>query len=216
MPGFHDVQFPTKIARGPSGGPRFHTGIVTSESGKESREERWDEPRLRYTVARVLNGHDQITELIAFFRCRAGKAYGFRFKDWSDYYVGMTWTPGTGLEVDEPVEFGTGDGVEVDFQLVKRYESGGVTKVRDITRPIAATVTVYVDDVEAESGWTLDDATGIVTFNSPPANDAVLTWAGEFDVPVRFDTDDLDLELLVNDVGGWQGIELIELRPGDQ
>jgi hypothetical protein len=85
-------------------------------------------------------------ELIAFFRARKGKAYGFRFKDWTDYKATSQL-------------IGTGDGAIKTFQLVKRYPSGSVVEVRTITKPIAGTVRVYKDGVEQLSGLVggLDD-----------------------------------------------------------
>lgn len=44
----------------------------------------------------------------------------------------------------------------------------------------------------------------------------VLTWDGEFDVPCRFDTDDLNAALLTRSGGdlliGWQSVPLVEIR----
>ena len=56
--------------------PEAATRSATS-TGREARG-RWD-------VASGLKKQAQIDELIAFFRARRGKAYGFRFKDWTDY-----------------------------------------------------------------------------------------------------------------------------------
>ena len=50
-------------------------------------------------------------------------------------------------------------------------------------------VRVAVGGVEQFSGWSVDAATGIVTFSSPPAMGAAVTAGFKFDVPVRFDSD---------------------------
>ena len=89
-------------------------------------------------MASRLKKQAQIDELIAFFRARRGKAYGFRFKDWTDYKV-------TGELL------GTGDDVKTQFQLAKRYPSGSLIEVRTITKPVAGTVRVYKDGVEQVS-----------------------------------------------------------------
>jgi hypothetical protein len=52
-------------------------------------------------------GIQQLDELIAFCRARKGRAYGFRFKDWTDYKATGQLT-------------GTGNGAIKIFQLVKR------------------------------------------------------------------------------------------------
>jgi uncharacterized protein (TIGR02217 family) len=74
-------------------------------------------------VASGLKKQAQIDELIAFFRARRGRAYGFRFKDWTDYKA-------TGQLL------GMGDDVLTQFQLVKHYASGSVIEVRTINEMI--------------------------------------------------------------------------------
>ncbi len=60
--------------------------------------------------------------------------------------------------------------------------------------------------------FTVSEATGIVTFAAPPAAGAVLTASFEFDVPVRFDIDRLDIELSSFDAADAPSIPLIEVR----
>ena len=105
MSGFHEVRFPDNIAYGATGGPEFATTVVATGSGHEKRNVNWSEARGRWDVASGLKKQAQIDELIAFFRARRGKAYGFRFKDWTDYKA-------TGQLL------GTGDGTQTEFQLV--------------------------------------------------------------------------------------------------
>lgn len=40
----------------------------------------------------------------------------------------------------------------------------------------------------------------------------ILTWEGEFDVPVRFDTDKIEVELISSNLQGWSSIPIIEIR----
>ena len=85
MTGFHEVRFPENIAYGATGGPEFATTVVVTGAGHEQRNIDWAEARGRWDVASGLKNQAQLDELIAFFRARKGKAYGFRFKDWTDY-----------------------------------------------------------------------------------------------------------------------------------
>lgn len=62
------------------------------------------------------------------------------------------------------------------------------------------------------SGWSVDTTTGLITFTSPPAAGAVLTAGFEFDTPVRFDTDMIDVALKFERLGSIQSIPLIEVR----
>jgi uncharacterized protein (TIGR02217 family) len=143
MSGFHEVRFPDNIAYGATGGPEFATMVVATGSGHEKRNVNCAQARGRWDVASGLKRQVQIDELIAFFPARRGKAYGFRFKDWTDYKA-------TGQLL------GTGNGAMTQFQLVKHYPSGSVIEVRIITKPVAGTVKVYLDSVEQLSSWSVD------------------------------------------------------------
>jgi uncharacterized protein (TIGR02217 family) len=155
--------------------------------------------RGRWDVASGLKKQAQIDELIAFFRARRGKAYGFRFKDWTDYKA-------TGQLL------GTGDDALIQFQLVKHYPSGSVIEVRTITKPVAGTVKIYLDGIEQLSGWSVDTTTGLVTFGTPPALGIEVTADFEFDVPVRFDTDHMAVTIESYRLHAWQQIPIVELR----
>lgn len=169
-------------------------------SGYEQRNINWSEARARYNVAHGIKTQAQLDTLIAFFRARKGRANGFRFKDWTDYLVTSQ-------------DIGTGDGSTTQFQLVKTYTSGSITESRTIHKPVAGTLTVYLDEVEESgSNYSLDTTTGIITFISAPALDVVITADFEFDVPVRFDTDRLAATLDTYGTYSWGDIPLVEVR----
>lgn len=196
---FHDVRFPEDISYGSSGGPQYDTDIVVTQGGHEQRNINWSVARARYNVAHGVKTQAQLDVLIAFFRARKGRAHSFRFKDWTDYEAAG--------EV-----IGTGDGSTSVFQLTKTYSSGEESEVRTISRPVAASVAVYVNDVLQTSGVSVDGATGEVTFVSAPASGAVIRADFAFDVPVRFDTDRLSASLDAYGVRSWRDIALIEVR----
>lgn len=196
---FAEVQFPTDISYGATGGPMFLTDVVTTVSGQEQRNSKWSQSRAKYNVASGIKTEAQWEALIAFFRVRRGKAVGFRFKDWSDYKA-----------TNQAI--GTGDGSSTYFQLVKIYSSGASAVSRTITKPVSGTVDVYVDAVLQTSGVTVDTTTGIVSFTTAPAGGAVITADFEFDVPVRFDTDEMAISMDSFDAGNWSSIPLIEVR----
>jgi uncharacterized protein (TIGR02217 family) len=79
---FHEVR---QHPYGATGGPEFATTVVATGSGHEKRNVNWAEARGRWDVASGLKKQAQIDELIAFFRARTGRAYGFRFNDWTDH-----------------------------------------------------------------------------------------------------------------------------------
>lgn len=197
---FVEVAFPSDIAYGSSGGPEYSTEIVITHGGHEQRNINWSQARAKYNVAHGVKTQAQLDALIAFFRVRKGRADGFRFKDWSDYKA-----------VAQPI--GTGNGSNKIFQLVKKYTSGSITETRTITKPVTGTVAIYVNSVlQAGSAYSLDSATGKITFVTAPANSSVITADFEFDVPVRFDTDRLSATLDSYGVNSWSDIPLVEVR----
>ena len=200
MSGFHEVQFPPDISYGASGGPGYLTTVVTTVSGHERRNANWVAARGKWNVAHGLKKREQVAALIAFFRARRGRAYGFRFKDWTDYQA-----------LAQPL--GQGDGETQTFQLVKIYNSGGEIEVRIITKPIDGTVKIYRNGIEAVSGWELDTTTGLVTFASAPELEEQITADFEFDVPVRFDSDQMDITIETYQLGSWGQIPVLEIRP---
>jgi uncharacterized protein (TIGR02217 family) len=122
------------------------------------------------------------------------------------------------LQVPRPTDqlIGAGDGAARTFQLVKRYGAGASAFVRTIAKPVAGTVRVAVQGVESPGAhYSVDVKTGVVTFAAgavPPAGAAV-TAGFEFDVPVRFDTDRLTIDLAAFQAGDIPSIPLIEIRP---
>ncbi|MCP5013476.1 MAG: DUF2460 domain-containing protein, partial [Aestuariibacter sp.] len=129
----------------------------------------------------------------------AGRGHGFRFKDWADFRSCEDQT-NLGAVSDTDQVIGTGNGSATVFQLKKTYNTGVLERERIITKPIASTVVVSVDSSAIVSGWAVASATGVVTFDSAVASAAVVRAGFEFDVPCRFDTDELDVQ--------WEHYEL--------
>ncbi|UOM36779.1 DUF2460 domain-containing protein [Acuticoccus sp. I52.16.1] len=205
---FHEVRFPENISRGARGGPQRRTQIVELASGAEERNASWANSRRRYDVAYGIRRVDDLAAAVAFFEARNGRLYGFRFKDWADH---KSCAPsGSPLSADQLI--GTGDGEQTEFQLTKAYASGGDAWVRTITKPVAGTVRIAVDGDEQMSGWSVDAMTGIVTFETAPADGVAIRAGFEFDVPVRFDTDTLDVTLDIERLGSITSVPLVELR----
>ena len=205
---FHEVRFPDNISRGARGGPERRTQIVELASGDEERNASWANSRRRYDVAYGIRRADDLAAVVAFFEARNGRLHGFRFKDWADHKSCLP--SGTPSPADQAI--GSGDGATTAFQMVKRYASGSQTWVRTITKPVAGTVTVAVGGTEQLSGWSVNTTTGVVTFDTAPSAGVAITVGFEFDVPVRFDTDALDVTLDLERLGSITSIPLLELR----
>lgn len=208
---FHEVQFPTNISYGSTGGPGYNTAIIELDSGQEQRVARWSDARRRYNAAKGIQTMDDLVTVINFYIARSGAAYGFRWKDWSDY-KSTTLPSGTITRNDQVL--GTGDGATTQFQLRKAYTSGAITKYRTITKPVSNTIQVALDGVAQVAGWTLDTTTGVLTFTVAPSVGVSVTAGFEFDVPVRFakEADELlNLQLDFFDSGSIPTIPLVEI-----
>lgn len=205
---FHETRFPDNISRGARGGPERRTQIVELASGDEERNASWADSRRRYDVAYGIRKADDLAAVIAFFEARGGRLYGFRFKDWSDYKSAL---PSVAVSRTDQ-SLGTGTGAATQFQLVKRYTSGAQTWTRTITKPVAGTLLVALNGVAQPSGWTVDTATGIITFTVAPGIGIAVTAGFEFDVPVRFDSEAMDVTLDFERLGSITSIPLIEVR----
>jgi len=208
--GFHEVRFPASLSFGSLGGPERLTDIVTLANGFEERNTPWAQARRRYDAGVALRSLDDVEALIAFFEARQGQLYGFRWKDWSDFKSGRA---GAAPAFDDQ-RIGVGDDAEVAFQLFKTYRSGAHEAVRPIVKPVAGSVRIGLGGVEMREGvhYAVDDTTGIVTFSEPPNRDVAVTAGYEFDVPVRFDTDRIQVSLASFRAGEVPDVPVVEIR----
>jgi len=207
MPAFHEVTFPLDIALGASGGPERRTEVVLLGSGAEERNARWAHSRRRYDAGYGVKSLAGLQAVVAFFEERRGRLHGFRFRDRLDHASAQ---PGAAPSpVDQPI--GTGDGETSVFALARTYGAGETAYVRPIVKPVAGTVRVAVDGEET-AAFSVDTTTGLVTLAEPPPDGAALTAGFFFDVPVRFDTDRLDVNLTSFAAGEIPSIPLVEIR----
>lgn len=208
---FHEVRFPVEIGIRSRGGPERRTEIVTLGSGREERNARWAHSRRRYDAGFGVRSMAALSGVIAFFEERRGRLHGFRFKDRLDFQSCAPGAANTPLDQS----LGTGDGVRNVFQLAKTYGQTHAPYTRAIRKPVAGSVVVAVAGIAKIAGtdFTCDVTTGLVTFlpGKIPGTGAVVTAGFAFDVPVRFDTDQLEIDLASFDAGDVPSIPLIEI-----
>lgn len=122
---------------GCSGGPVFHTRVVSSCDGTEQRNGLTGRhARRRFQIDTQYINDALRNELVLFFDARRGRSDSFRFLDPFDFTA-----------TSEPIQSG---------QLVKQYQVGSVTYNRPITKPINGTVSFT-------GGGTLNYETGIIS-----------------------------------------------------
>jgi uncharacterized protein (TIGR02217 family) len=209
---FHDVRFPTAISRNAQGGPERRTDVVVLGSGYEERNSRWADSRRNYNAGYGVKSLDDLYQIIAFFEERRGRLHAFRWRDpmdWKSSPPNATSTP-----LDQVL--GSGDGTRATFQLCKTYGSAFAPWTRDIKKPVAATVRIAVAGSERVAGtdFAVDASSGLVTFLAGhiPLDGESVTAGYEFDVPVRFDTDKLEINLSGFTSGAIPNIPIVEVR----
>jgi uncharacterized protein (TIGR02217 family) len=213
MTAFHEILFPLDIALKSAGGPQRRTDVVALGSGREERNARWAHSRRRYDAGYGVKTHQALSQAIAFFEERRGRLHGFRWRDRLDHSSAAPGEPVTPL--DQII--GYGDGATATFALRKTYGADYSPYQRPIEKPVTASVRVAVGGTEVNEGaaFTVDVATGIVTFIAGhiPAPSAAVTAGYLFDVPVRFDTDYLEVDLSAFEAGAIPKIPLVEIKP---
>lgn len=199
---FDEVRLPIEVERGASGGPGFLTNINLLSSGREQRNSLWEYDRGRWDVGYGVQDREDALAVRNFFVARLGRARGFRFRDWSNYQA-LTQQP-TSEEAD---------GSEIEFQLHYRYlDVGGFYYEKPIYKPVPSTIRVYVDGAEVTTGWSVDQTTGRLSFLSAPEYGSDVTWTGDFDLPVRFDTDQLEAVITTKAVISFPSLPIVELK----
>lgn len=165
----------TGIYRATVGGPKFQTMITTSRGGFESRNVVWSLPLASFELGERKITQAELDDLNNFFRAAMGRGKGFRFKDWGDHRLSESES----ALVQEP---------SGRFALFKAYGLGGSVSGRRIYLPVLSTLKVYSNGVEQP--YTFDGTDCTLSIPDLPPNPE-LTASCEFDIPVRFDTDDM-------------------------
>lgn len=174
---FADVLFPKDISYGSQGGPEFSTTIITNGGGYEQRNRNRRVPTWKYNLIYGIKTISQYQELYHFFLAiGAGKWQSFRYEDPIDHLL------------DEE-EIATGDGILTDFQITREYVNTAYTLTRKITKIIGDTVQVWVGTVLQTDGYSVDDMTGLLSFDTAPGNGLSIVISATFHVACRFDID---------------------------
>jgi uncharacterized protein (TIGR02217 family) len=212
MVAFHEILFPLDIALKSSGGPERKTEIVALGSGREERNARWAHSRRRYDAGYGVKTLEALSQVVAFFEERRARLHGFRWRDRLDH---SSAAPGASLSPLDQV-IGLGNATQTQFPLLKLYGAVHAPYQRPIVKPVAGSVRVAVSEVEQTEGvaFTINTATGIVSFlpGHVPGAGAFVQAGFLFDVPVRFDTDYLEVDLSAFAAGSVPRIPLVEIK----
>lgn len=200
---------PSHVAFGSSGGPEYRTEIVQTASGHEYRNSLWRTPLRRYNITSGRRPLADIQAFANFFNARSGRLYGFLWRDWFDDKSSLQGP----IHPEDQVLAPAGTSRQL-FNLVKLYENNSAHSVRRILKPRRENFKLAINgELKAiNQDFTLDTQVGQVQFRTPIASDARITAGFEFYVPVRFDVDALDVELISFDAGYLPSVPMVEIR----
>lgn len=177
---FHEVSLPQFVSIYARGGPCFHTIVVSSVSGREARSTSRTHSLQQYQIKDCKLNNEQFAQLNAFFRARQGMMYGFRMRDHADHTV-------------NDQQLAVGDGQKTQFQLFKSYRDDLSTYQRPIYKPIADSVIIKVNGTVAD--FNCNSTNGMIKLANAPQQGASITASFIFEVPVRFEIDNLTYHL---------------------
>lgn len=169
--------------------PNFQTRIQRSVSGRELRALDYPYPLWQFTLVfdflrdDLAAGYDELRTLMGFFMLCQGAFGSFLFQDPSDNWV-------TGQQI------GVGDASTTSFQLLRAM---GVTLPGGgFFEPIVApniVSAVYLNGITQNPvSYTVDQNTGLVTFETPPGTGLIVSTDFSFYFRCRFVDDRYDFE----------------------
>lgn len=177
----------------------WSTDISTTKSGLETATGNWAFPRYDFRLPFEFLRADATQELQAIedlFAQMGGRRDNFLYDDKTcNTVIGQ--------------QLGVGDGSNKQFQALRQIKSGGfVMPVYDLK---AGSLKVYVNGVQATTGWTVD-GNGLITFATAPANGAAITANFGFYFRVRFTEDSAELEYFLYQLWRMQELKLTGIK----
>lgn len=197
--------FPTLIGQGFSVNrtPMWYNKKNVSVAGLEAVFKYWSVPRfqwdLTFDVLRAQVAFQELQQLMGFFNLRSGGGDVFLYADQTQNSV-------SGQQI------GIGTGAEDSYQLVAAF--GGFTM--PILAPNAVSA-VYLDSVEVDpADYTVNDwdtsTPGLLVFDSPPADSAVITADYSFYFPCRFVDDAMNFSMFMEDLYNAKKVSLKSIK----
>jgi uncharacterized protein (TIGR02217 family) len=195
---FVDLQVSDRIALGARRITGWSTSLVATVGGFEVTNQNWARARHKFDIGFGVRTETDFDLVLQHFHTMRGRAKAFPFKDFLDFSA----TASRG--VLQTVTAYTA------YKLAKTYGTGADVYTRPITRPVVSTVKILrtrsATTTDITASCTITGTTGAVaiTGGTVIAGD-VLSWSGEFRVPVRYDTDEMPVVM----PGGRAGADLL-------
>ena len=183
---FDEVVFPEDVSWGSSGGPTFKTQVYESFRGYEKRNVDWKSPIMEFNVAYGIKTDIQMMEVINFFNARQGKLRGFRYKNWANYQI-----------LNDNIAIG--DGSSTRLPMVRTYGVAATQTYKRLHKIVPGSVTnvtIGLNALVEGVDFVIDYNSGEIVFGegqAPGLGIPVKAATLEFDEPVRFDVDSLQI-----------------------
>jgi uncharacterized protein (TIGR02217 family) len=172
------IQLPDAVMRGASEILDDPIDIVPGYTGIETRNQKSPtrKPR-RFQIGYNVKQFSVLKEIRTLYWTN-GQAFGFLFINYADEAL-----------ADAATSPATGDGSRLTFNIVQTFSTAARSFTRRVTRMLASSVVVKVNDVVVSSSTYSIAALGVLTFNggSAPPNGHSVKISGRPLVPVRFD-----------------------------
>ncbi len=190
--------------------PRFATRTQKAISGRELRVVDQVIPiwtwTLTYSMLRDEHdtrgpaglgaGYDELRTLAGFFLQQQGSFGAFLFDDPTDDTVSAQL-------------IGTGDSTTTVFQLVRTF--GGSTE--PVVAPNAVTAVYFNGVLQSSAGYSVDPATGLVTFTTAPPTSDAITADFTYYFRVRFADDTSEFENFMYQLWSLRQVKLQSVLP---
>lgn len=186
-----------RIALGFRANPMWKTTVVQAGNGREVRNSAWSDAQMKYNFSYNNMDLADAEALVAFFHGRRGRQRGFLLKAYDDFKI-------------EAGIIGTGNGSQVAFQAVKKYDTLNPW-TRTIRHLKAGTVVVTVNGTPVTVSGV---SNGLITLAAAPGSGTTVRLTSEFYVPVRFDVDEFDVSVggPLGQFGIVSGLSCVEVR----
>ena len=177
--------------------PRFSTKIQSAISGRETRAAFMSYPlwdiTFSYSVLRSSAAYLELDQVMGFFLQVKGSFDSF-----------LVTIPNDNAVTD--MQFGTGNGTQVAYQLTRTRGAGGFGFVEPVQN-VQTITNVKVNGVET-TAYTINSA-GLITFTTAPASSAVITWTGSFYYRCRFTQDTASFDRFMNNLWELKKVQMV-------
>lgn len=175
--------------------PEFVTKTHRAVSGFERRAAFMAYPlwtfKLSYEFLRDGNFGTDYDSMVGFFLARYGSFDSFLYSDPTDNSI-----------TNQPL--GLGNGTKKTFQLLRNIGNNAFTEPVENVNTI---VNVNVDGTPT-TDYTVS-STGVITFNTAPANGADITWSGTYYYRCRFVQDVSEFSRMMQDLWELKKLEFV-------